>query len=161
MWENPLFNKESYWTTKMPTNFTKKKRFYEQIQRFHTCVSHLAAFPCRSRPDNEVRWPTSRSCGGREHLTINFLIFSPKILTTHLHFWVGSYLLLNTIFHWLYSVVLPIVFCAKSIVIFVRSIVPLASPETLSMRYDTNPHFCGKVGTHFPGRMLIKMIIYA
>ena len=36
---------------------------------------------------------------------------------------VGSYLLLNTIFHWLYSVVLPIVFCAKSIVIFVPFIV--------------------------------------
>ena len=42
---------------------------------------------------------------------------------------IGSYLLLNTIFHWLYSVVLPIVFFARSIVIFVRSIVLLANPE--------------------------------
>ena len=49
--------------------------------------------------------------------------------------WVGSYLLLNTIFHWLYCVVLSIVFCDKSI-IFVRSIVLLANPEARSMRYD-------------------------
>ena len=44
---------------------------------------------------------------------------------------VGSYLLLNTVFHWLYSVVVPIVFCADSIVIFVRSIVlswPILKP---------------------------------
>ena len=46
--------------------------------------------------------------------------------------WVGSYLLLNTIFHWVYSVVLSIVFCTKSIVTFVR----LANPEARSMRYD-------------------------
>ena len=45
--------------------------------------------------------------------------------------------MLNTIFHWLYGVVLPIVFCVKSIVIFVCSIVLLASPEAHSMRYDT------------------------
>ena len=44
-------------------------------------------------------------------------------------FGVGSYLLLNTIFHWLYSDVLPIVFCAKFIVIFVLSVVLLANPE--------------------------------
>ena len=50
---------------------------------------------------------------------------------------VGSYLLLSTLFHRLYSVVLPTVFCAKSIVIFVRSIVLLANPEARSMRYDT------------------------
>ena len=52
---------------------------------------------------------------------------------------VGSYLLLNTIFHWLYGVVLPIVFCGKSIVTLVRSIVLLANPEARSMRYDTTP----------------------
>ena len=40
-----------------------------------------------------------------------------------LKFRVGSYLLLNTGFHWLYSVLLPIVSSAKSIVIFVRSVV--------------------------------------
>ena len=50
---------------------------------------------------------------------------------------VGSYLLLDTIFHCLYSVVLPIVICAKSIVIFVRSIVLLPNPEPRSMRHDT------------------------
>ena len=33
-------------------------------------------------------------------------------------------------------IVLHIVFCAKSIVIFVRSIVVLANPEARSMRYD-------------------------
>ena len=50
---------------------------------------------------------------------------------------VGAYLLLNTVFDWPYTVVLPIVFCAKSIVIFVRSIVLLANPEARSMRYNT------------------------
>ena len=51
---------------------------------------------------------------------------------------VGSYLLLNHTFRWLYSVVLPIVFCAKSIVIFVRFIDLLANPEARSLRrYDT------------------------
>ena len=50
---------------------------------------------------------------------------------------VGSYLLLNTISHWLKSVVLPIVICAKSIAIFVRSIFLLPNPEPRSMRYDT------------------------
>ena len=45
--------------------------------------------------------------------------------------------MLNTIFHGLYSVVRLIVFCAKSIVIFVRSVVLLANPEAHSMRYDT------------------------
>ena len=61
--------------------------------------------------------------------------------------WVGSYLLLNTIFYRLYSVVLPIVFCAKSIVIFVRSIVLLANPEVPSMRYDTT-QFVGIMCSH-------------
>ena len=56
-------------------------------------------------------------------------------------FWVGSYLLLNTIFHWLYSGVLPMVFCAISIVTFVRAIVLLANPEARSMRYDTTRCF--------------------
>ena len=42
---------------------------------------------------------------------------------------VGSYLLLNTIIHLLYNVLLPIVFCAKCIVL-------LANPEARSMRYD-------------------------
>ena len=42
---------------------------------------------------------------------------------------VGSYLLLNTRFHWPKSVVLPIVFCAKSIVIFIHSSVLLVNPE--------------------------------
>ena len=52
----------------------------------------------------------------------------------------GSYLLLlSTIFHWLYSVALPIVFCAKSIVIFVRCIVLLVNPEASSVRYDKTP----------------------
>ena len=36
----------------------------------------------------------------------------------------------------IYSVVLPIVFCAKSIVIFVCSIVLLANPGGRSVRYD-------------------------
>ena len=54
------------------------------------------------------------------------------------NFWVGSYLLLNTLFHWLYSVVPPIVFCSKSIVIFVRSIDLLANPEAHSTRNDPN-----------------------
>ena len=35
----------------------------------------------------------------------------------------------------MYSVVLPIVFCSKSIVIFVRSIVLLANNEARSLRY--------------------------
>ena len=58
-------------------------------------------------------------------------------------FWVASYLLLNTIFHWLCSVVLPIVFCAKSIVTFFRPIVLLANPEARSMRYDRTQKFGG------------------
>ena len=48
---------------------------------------------------------------------------------------VGSYLLLKTIFHWLYSVVLRIVFYANCIVISVRSIVLLAKPEARSMSH--------------------------
>ena len=50
---------------------------------------------------------------------------------------VGSYLLLNTIFHLLYSVVLPIVLRAKSIVFFVRSIAILGNHEARSMKFDT------------------------
>ena len=50
---------------------------------------------------------------------------------------VGSYLLLNTIFHCPFRVVHPIVFCDKSIVIFVRFTVIKVNPETRSMRYDT------------------------
>ena len=52
---------------------------------------------------------------------------------------VGSYLLLNIIFHWLYSIDHPVVFIAKSIVIFVRSIVLLANHEARSMRYNQKP----------------------
>ena len=51
--------------------------------------------------------------------------------------------LLNDIFHWLYSVVLPIVFCGKFIAIFVRSIVRLAIPEARSMRCDTTQKRAG------------------
>ena len=54
-------------------------------------------------------------------------------MLSYLIFSVGSYLLLNTIFHWLCSVVHPIVSCA----IVVHSIVLLTNPEACSMRYDT------------------------
>ena len=50
---------------------------------------------------------------------------------------VGSYLLLNTIFQWPHSVVLPIVFCGKSTSLFVCSILLLANPEARSTRYNT------------------------
>ena len=41
----------------------------------------------------------------------------------------------------LYSVVLPIVFCAKSIVIFARSFVLFANPESRLVMYDTTQNF--------------------
>ena len=73
---------------------------------------------------------------------------------------VGSYLLLNTIIHWLYSVVLPIVFSAKYILIFVRSTVLLANPEAHLIRYDKThllkrtPTKISVLGNRFTSRAL-------
>ena len=70
---------------------------------------------------------------------------------------VGSYLLLNTIFHWLYSVVLSIFFCAKSIVIFVRSIVLLANLEARKMRYHRTQNLNLKRPLHLSLDNEVKM----
>ena len=73
-------------------------------------------------------------------ITFGIMIIIIGIMTIIIGLYkVGSYLLLNTIFHWMYSVVLPIVFCAKACVIFVCSVVLLANREVCSMSYDTTP----------------------
>ena len=70
--------------------------------------------------------------------------------------------MLNTIFHWRYSVVLPIIFCAKSIVIFVRSIVLFSNPEARSIMYDMTPYvtYCIEEERQKPGKCRQRKVVH-